>query len=62
MNAIIDQQREAIPEDFVALVRDLRTAQKSYFKTRTIDLLNHCKALESRVDKELLKKAQNANS
>lgn len=38
---------------FAILVRDMRAAQKAYFKARTPDALNHAKELEKQVDDSL---------
>jgi hypothetical protein len=40
-------------KEFIELVRQMRTAQKEYFKTRTKDALNRSKELERKVDAEL---------
>ena len=42
-------------EEFSALVRDMRTAQNEYFKTRSKDALNKSKRLEKQVDEALHK-------
>ena len=42
---------------FRALVKDMRDAQKDYFRTRSQDALRRSKALERRVDSELAKAA-----
>lgn len=42
---------------FRALVKDMREAQKDYFRTRSQDALKRSKALERRVDSELEKAA-----
>lgn len=39
--------------DFINLVEEMRTAQKSYFKTRSYESLTKSKSLEKQVD-ELL--------
>lgn len=39
--------------DFFNLVREMREAQRSYFLTRSIDLLEKSKALEREVDREI---------
>jgi len=36
---------------FVSKVREMRAAQKEYFKTRSYDVLNRSKSLEKEVDK-----------
>lgn len=41
-------------DNFKALVKQMRDAQKEYFRTRTHDSLQRSKALESRVDAELV--------
>lgn len=40
-------------KDFIELVREMRNAQKEYFKTRSKDSLNRSKELERKVDAEL---------
>lgn len=45
-------------EQFKGLVREMRTAQKEYFETRSRDALQRSKALEKRVDNELVPKAE----
>lgn len=39
--------------DFVELVRQMRLAQKEYFKTRSRDVLIKSKCLEKRIDEAL---------
>jgi hypothetical protein len=39
--------------EFMQLVRDMRAAQKEYFRTRSKDVLNRSKELERKVDAEL---------
>ena len=39
--------------EFMQLVREMRKAQKEYFRTRSKDLLNRSKQLERMVDAEL---------
>lgn len=39
--------------DFFDLVREMREAQRSYFLTRSRDLLEKSKALEREVDREI---------
>lgn len=49
-------QENLMPEKisrFAILVRDMRAAQKAYFKTRTPDALNPAKELEKQVDDAL---------
>lgn len=43
------------------LVREMRNAQKEYFRSRTHDALQRSKALESRVDEEIRKEEAAAN-
>jgi hypothetical protein len=38
-------------DEFVSLVKDMRQAQKTYFKTRRLDDLAASKKLEAAVDK-----------
>lgn len=38
------------PAEFARLVRDMRDAQKEYFRTRDIGVLQRSKRLERRVD------------
>lgn len=40
-------------KEFIELVREMRNAQKEYFKTRSKDVLNLSKELERKVDAEL---------
>lgn len=40
-------------KEFIELVREMRAAQKEYFKTRSKDVLNRSKELERKVDAEL---------
>lgn len=40
-------------EEFVNLVQAMRTAQKTYFRTRSYDDLNKSKKLEAQVDREI---------
>lgn len=40
-------------KEFIELVREMRAAQKEYFKTRSKDALNSSKELERKVDDEL---------
>lgn len=40
-------------KEFIELVREMRNAQKEYFKTRSKDVLNRSKELERKVDAEL---------
>ena len=47
-------------QKFVALVADMRSVQKKYFKYRTDALLNDCKALERRVDAAILDRKKDA--
>jgi hypothetical protein len=39
--------------EFIELVREMRAAQKEYFKKRSKDVLNRSKELERKVDAEL---------
>lgn len=39
--------------DFFNLVREMREAQRSYFRTRSKDLLEKSKLLEREVDREI---------
>lgn len=41
-------------QDFIKLVRDMRTAQKAYFRRRTSEALESSKELERKVDTYLL--------
>lgn len=43
------------PIELLKLARELRTAQKTYFRTRTTTALNACKKIEKQFDKELEK-------
>ena len=40
-------------KEFIELVREMRAAQKEYFKTRSKEVLNRSKELERKVDTEL---------
>jgi hypothetical protein len=40
-------------KEFIELVRQMRAAQKEYFKTRSKDVLNRSKELERKVDNYL---------
>lgn len=40
-------------KDFIALVAQMRTNQKAYFKTRSYEALNESKRLEKLVDKAI---------
>lgn len=40
-------------KSFFNLVREMREAQRSYFRTRSKDLLEKSKLLESEVDREI---------
>ena len=40
-------------KEFFGLVKEMRTQQKEYFKTRSSDVLRKSKALEKRVDDEI---------
>lgn len=40
-------------KEFIELVREMRAAQKEYFKTRSKDVLSRSKELERNVDAEL---------
>ena len=40
-------------KEFIELVREMRNAQKEYFKTRSKDVLNRSKELERKVDNYL---------
>lgn len=46
-------------KDFLELVRQMREAQKQYFKTRWVDDLRKSKKLEKQVDDEIANKVQN---
>jgi len=43
--------------EIIALVREMRAAQKAYFKTRSIDQLTASKKLERQVDQALTERA-----
>lgn len=40
-------------KEFIELVREMRNAQKEYFRTRSKDWLNRSKELEREVDAQL---------
>lgn len=44
--------------EFIQLVREMRKAQKEYFKTRDKDVLAKSKQLEKRVDDEIKKEEE----
>ena len=48
--------------EFLQLVREMRAAQKDYFKTRDKDVLAKSKQLEKRVDDEIKKEEGFANN
>ena len=48
--------------EFMQLVREMRKAQKEYFKTRDRDVLAKSKQLEKRVDDEIKKEEGFANN
>ena len=48
--------------EFMQLVREMRKAQKEYFKTRDRDVLAKSKQLEKRVDDEIKKEEGLANN
>jgi hypothetical protein len=45
-------------EDFINLVTQMRTSQREYFRTRSIESLTTSKALEKGVDRWLKEKNQ----
>jgi hypothetical protein len=49
------------PEEFYALVANMRNAQKEYFKTRSRDLLSKSKQLEKQVDDEIKRAKEGAS-
>ncbi|MFO0806049.1 MAG: hypothetical protein U0791_23335 [Gemmataceae bacterium] len=42
-------------DDFQKLVKQMRTKQREYFRTRTSEVLRECKDLERRVDEAVAK-------
>lgn len=48
--------------EFMQLVREMRKAQKEYFKTRDKDVLAKSKTLEKRVDDEIKKEEELAEN
>ena len=48
--------------EFMQLVREMRKAQKEYFKTRDKDVLAKSKQLEKRVDSKIKKEEALANN
>lgn len=42
-------------KEFFSLVKEMRHEQKEYFKTRSVEVLRKSKALEKRVDDEILR-------
>jgi hypothetical protein len=53
MHIFVKLQNYTTMKEFIELVREMRNAQKEYFKTRTKDALNRSKELERKVDAEL---------
>ncbi len=49
------------PEEFYALVANMRNAQKEYFKTRSRDLLSKSMQLEKQVDDEIKRAKEGAS-
>lgn len=49
------------PEEFYALVANMRKAQKEYFKTRSRDLLSKSMQLEKQVDDEIKRAKEGAS-
>ena len=43
-------EKSLIMKDFITTVKDMREAQKEYFRTRDRQVLQRSKALEKRVD------------
>ncbi len=52
-----DTEKGQVMDSFMSLVREMRAAQKEYFRTRSRESLQQSKALESRVDEEIRKAA-----
>jgi hypothetical protein len=48
-------------KEFIELVREMRNAQKEYFKTRSRDLLSKSKQLEKQVDDEIKRAKEGAS-
>ena len=44
-------------KEFLILVKDMREAQKEYFRTRSRDALVRSKSLEKQVDEEIIRVA-----
>jgi hypothetical protein len=53
MQNLVKLQNYTTMKEFIELVREMRNAQKEYFKTRSKDVLNRSKELERKVDAEL---------
>jgi hypothetical protein len=53
MQIFVKLQNYTTMKEFIELVREMRNAQKEYFKTRSKDVLNRSKELERKVDAEL---------
>ena len=49
---------KSLMNDFMALVKEMRQAQKSYFQTRNRDWLDKSKELERQVDKAIREQGQ----
>jgi hypothetical protein len=53
MRIFVKLQNYTTMKEFIELVREMRNAQKEYFKTRSKDALNRSKELERKVDNYL---------
>jgi predicted nucleic acid-binding Zn-ribbon protein len=53
MQIFVKLQNYTTMKEFIELVREMRNAQKEYFKIRSKDVLNRSKELERKVDAEL---------
>ena len=53
MQIFVKLQNYTTMKEFIELVREMRNAQKEYFKTRSKDVLNRSKELERKVDNYL---------
>jgi hypothetical protein len=53
MQIFVKLQNYTTMKEFIALVSEMRAAQRAYFRTRSKDALNRSKELERKVDAEI---------
>jgi hypothetical protein len=53
MQIFVKLQNYTTMKEFIELVREMRNAQRAYFRTRSKDALNRSKELERKVDNYL---------